>query len=147
MHHRGFIHRDISPSNILIGQNEASTLYLVDFGSSKRYVHPHTKKHIQMIKRKSDFDILGTHDFASLNSHYGQELSRRDDLISLGYALVFLAKRNLPWSNVKRKTQQKKLVKVQEMKEKTSVEELCIDLPCKDGFLNPTSIDEFMIFI
>jgi serine/threonine protein kinase len=43
MHNRGFIHRDIKSDNFLIGLKEnISKIYAIDFGLSKRYLHPKT---------------------------------------------------------------------------------------------------------
>ena len=43
----------------------------------------------------------GTLNFSSINSMEGYESSRRDDLISIGYMLIFLIKEELPWSKIK----------------------------------------------
>lgn len=56
MHSRGILHRDIQLGNAVIGlpPNE-STIYMIDFGFSKRYIDPHTKRHIQDNKKPRDF--------------------------------------------------------------------------------------------
>jgi casein kinase 1 len=39
MHSKNFIHRDIKPENLCIGRNkDQSTIYLIDFGLSKRFI-------------------------------------------------------------------------------------------------------------
>jgi len=65
-------------------------LHLIDFGLAKRYIDPKTGVHIPSKTGKS---LLGKPQFASLNSHAGSEMSRRDDLESLSYMLLFLVKR------------------------------------------------------
>jgi hypothetical protein len=45
-------------------------IYAVDFGLSKRYVHPHTGEHIPVKKHKG---LIGTARFASINAHLGLE--------------------------------------------------------------------------
>jgi casein kinase 1 len=48
MHSKQFIHRDLKPENILIGLGKKSnTLFLIDFGLSKRYFSPKTGEHIE----------------------------------------------------------------------------------------------------
>jgi serine/threonine protein kinase len=56
MHHRGVLHRDIQLGNCVIGlpPNE-KTIYMIDFGFSKRYIDPHTGRHIPDSKLKRDF--------------------------------------------------------------------------------------------
>jgi len=56
MHQRGVLHRDIQLGNCVIGlpPNE-KTIYMIDFGFSKRYIDPYTGRHIPDSKLKRDF--------------------------------------------------------------------------------------------
>lgn len=71
MHNRGFIHRDIKSDNFLIGYKALmNKVFVIDFGLSKRYLHPHTGEHIPMKQNKG---LIGTARFASVNAHLGIE--------------------------------------------------------------------------
>lgn len=90
-----YIHRDLKPENILIGMEEnAQTLYLIDFGLAKRWKNPATGEHIPYRDKKS---LTGTARYASANTHLGIEQSRRDDLEGAGYVILYLLKGELPW--------------------------------------------------
>ena len=46
-HEMTYIHRDLKPENILIGMEEnAQTIYLIDFGLAKHWKNPATNEHI-----------------------------------------------------------------------------------------------------
>ena len=96
LHSKNFVHRDMKPENILIGQGKKSnTVYLIDFGLAKRYLCPKSGRHVPF---KADKGIIGTAKYLSLSGHRGNEHSRRDDLEALGIVLIyFLRKGRLPW--------------------------------------------------
>jgi len=95
MHELEVIHRDIKPDNIMMGLGEASnTVHLIDFGLTRSIIDPETGTHIPMTTGKN---LIGTCRYVSANSHKGLELSRRDDLITLGYVIIRLYKGSLPW--------------------------------------------------
>ena len=128
IHSKNFIHRDIKPSNLLIGNKDKTIIYLIDFGLSGKYRSDKTGKHI---KYKFVQKAFGTFKYMSLNSINGYELSRRDDLESLGYSIIELAKNYLPWNSANSiKIDKKQVLKeVLKIKISTTPEKLCEGLP------------------
>ena len=94
IHSKDIIYRDVKPENFLIGINDPNVIYVVDFGLCKKFRSSKTGKHL-LPRLTGKFN--GTLKYASPNVIRGKESSRRDDLISLGYILIYLYKRNLPW--------------------------------------------------
>ncbi len=127
LHSKSVIHRDIKPENFLIGFKENQfLLYLIDYGLAAKIINPKTNTHIPYSDGKS---LVGTARFASINTHMGIEQSRRDDLESLGYMLVYLATGSLPWQGIKARTKQEKYERIFEMKTKTVPNDICKFLP------------------
>ena len=117
LHDKGIIHRDMKPENFVIGRkNKERTIYLIDFGLSKKYINENNI-HIPL---KKDRNIIGTVRYISMNTHQGLEQSRRDDLESLIYIIVYFIKGNLPWQGVKYKTKSEKYNNIYEIKKKSS---------------------------
>jgi len=127
LHSKCFLHRDLKPENFVIGRNEhKNTIYLIDFGLSSMYCDPLTSIHIPMREGR---DMVGTIRYASVNYHKGIEGSRRDDLESLFYIILYFLRGQLPWQGLKHRTRVKKSVRIAQIKEKLTIEELCRGLP------------------
>ncbi|XP_073015988.1 casein kinase 1-like protein 9 isoform X4 [Primulina eburnea] len=123
MHSRGFLHRDIKPDNFLMGLGrKANQVYVIDFGLAKKYRDLQTHKHIPYRENKN---LTGTARYASVNTHLGVEQSRRDDLESLGYVLMYFLRGSLPWQGLKAGTKKQKYDRISEKKMLTPIEVLC----------------------
>lgn len=128
-HGKHHVHRDVKPENFLIGLGKASsTLYLIDFGLSKRYRDPVSGLHIPY---KESQNFTGTARYASINTHIGIEQSRRDDLESIGYLLIYFLKGKLPWQNIPALTKKEKYEKIKQKKSILPPEKLCKDMPAE----------------
>jgi len=120
IHDRGVILRYLKPGNMVIGTGDNKNfVYLIDFGISKYYSYYGI--HIPYNSHKKY--IMGNRIFISININNNIEGSRRDDIESLGYNLVYFMKGTLPWSKVR--SEKIALHK----KINTSLDELCEGLP------------------
>lgn len=129
LHSKNFIHRDIKPDNFLVGSGKKGrTLYMIDFGLAKRYRDPRTHQHIPYKENKN---LTGTARYASVNAHLGLEQSRRDDLESVGYVLLYLLVGSLPWQGLKANTKHEKYQRIMDKKMSTSVDTLTRGLPAE----------------
>ncbi|KAF6040883.1 CSNK1E [Bugula neritina] len=80
IHSRNFLHRDVKPANFLMGLGERDNLvHVIDFGLAKKYRDSKTHQHIAYRENKN---LTGTPRYVSLNTHFGIEQSRRDDMES-----------------------------------------------------------------
>ncbi|KAI5959244.1 hhp1 [Candida theae] len=127
IHARCFIHRDIKPDNFLMGiGRRGSQVNVIDFGLAKKYRDPRTHLHIPYRENKN---LTGTARYASVNTHLGIEQSRRDDLESLGYVLIYFCRGSLPWQGLKAATKRQKYDRIMEKKMTTPNNILCKGLP------------------
>eukprot|EP00826_Nyctotherus_ovalis_P042587 TRINITY_DN4396_c0_g1_i8.p1 TRINITY_DN4396_c0_g1~~TRINITY_DN4396_c0_g1_i8.p1 ORF type:complete len:237 (+),score=59.07 TRINITY_DN4396_c0_g1_i8:637-1347(+) len=101
-------------------------IYLIDFGLAKRYQDSKTGTHIAHKKNKV---LTGTARYASMNTHMGYEQSRRDDMESILYSLIYLAKGSLPWQKAFGRTKKERYQQILRYKTSTTVDVLCKDLP------------------
>ena len=127
IHNCNIIHRDIKPANVAIGFEEKSKfIYLLDFGLSKKYRSSKTKKHFPFVQGNK---LIGNARYSSINALDGGTQSRRDDLESLGYLLLYLLLGRLPWQGHISHSKEDKYYKIREIKKNTTPEELCQGLP------------------
>jgi serine/threonine protein kinase len=92
VHSRGFVHRDVQPENFVVSIDGRSTTHLIDFGFAKKYRDQ--AGHIPCVSGKRS---LGNMFFSSYNAHIGLQQSRRDDLESAAYMLLYFSQGALPW--------------------------------------------------
>ena len=127
IHNSNIIHRDIKPANIAIGREEKSKyIYMLDFGLSKKYRSSKTKKHFPFIQNNK---LIGNARYSSINALEGGTQSRRDDLESIGYLLLYLLLGRLPWQGYISHSKDDKYYKIKEIKRQTKPEQLCEGLP------------------
>ena len=94
VHKNDIVHGDLKPTNFLVGLGENSNkLYLIDFGVSSRF----RRKGIH-IEHQFIGGSIGTAMFRSINSDSCYTISRKDDLESIAYILLYFLKDWLPWA-------------------------------------------------
>ena len=126
LHSKNYLHRDIKPENFLIGIGfQSNKVYMIDFGLSKKY----KDNKMNHLPYKEHRPLTGTTRYASINNHLGIEQSRRDDLESIGYVLIYFLKKRLPWQGMQGSTKQSKYDKIMEKKLSVNIDILCKDLP------------------
>ena len=128
IHTNNIIHRDLKPDNIVIGSNNNNVnVYLLDFGLSKNFRNKENGNHIELVKNKS---LVGSMRYASIRNHKGYEQSRRDELESLSYiVLYFLKGGKLPWNGLPISNKEEKSKQICQIKSNINLETLCEGIP------------------
>jgi hypothetical protein len=130
MHSKGWIHCSLKPENLLMDGEPAAGLKAIGLRYSKQYVALRTNGTLAHIPEPA-YDHkkfpMGDPNFHSIGYHNGFCRSRRDDMESLGYCIVFMAKGSLPWMSRKHRNPMsaKTIREIGTAMKETSLEELC----------------------
>jgi casein kinase I family protein HRR25 len=103
---------------------------VIDFGLAKAFCDPATRLHIPYGENRN---LTGTARYTSINTHLGIEQSRRDDLESLGYVLLYFLRGALPWQDMRAKTRKRKHDKIMREKISIPIDALCHGFPPEFG--------------
>ena len=140
LHSKGIIHRNLNPHKFLFGKEETSDilsskmikkeinvdpysqLYLIDYSSAKFYNE--NDEHIKFDDKAKDFYFTNK-NYCSIWAELRMEQSRRDDLYSLFYIMLYLFLGKLPWMDIKCKTKKERREKIRNLKLCLSNLELC----------------------
>ena len=125
IHSKNYIHRDIKPHNFLVSPKNEGLIYIIDFGLAKKY-RSDRGNHVKFAITKH---ITGTPRFCSINAMRGVEQSRRDDLESLSYLILYFLKGSLPWQGLKIESRSKRFETIIKMKKQIKLENFCQNLP------------------
>ena len=101
-------------------------LYILDFGLAKKFRESNNSKHFPLTKGKK---LTGTARYASVNALNGVTQSRRDDLESAFYVLLYFLKGRLPWQGIMIKNKEERYNKIMEIKRDIQSKDLCKDCP------------------
>ena len=99
------------------------TVFLIDFGLARLFHDPATCLHHPYTM---GYSIVGTLPFTSINGQQGSTQSRRDNLESLMYTIIYLVCGDLPWSYISTSRDHKAVL---QKKQSITAEELCEGLP------------------
>ena len=143
LHEKGIIHRNLNPNKFLFGKEQTSDilsskmikkeinvdphtqLYLIDYSSAKFYIqNENNKLHMKFDAQSKDFYFTNK-NFCSIWAELKMEQSRRDDLYSLFYIMIYLFLGKLPWMSIKCKSKTERREKVRNLKLCLSNFELC----------------------
>ena len=116
LHQIGFVHNDVKLENIVIGHQDTHRIYLIDFGLAARYMNDENQ-HVAKINKGK---FAGNFLFASMGQCRGFQTSRRDDIESTFFILIYLLNSNkLPWSDFSKRYKNQKLGLIDILKKKT----------------------------
>ena len=127
IHSQNILYCDINPNNFSIGIGRfQNIIYMTNFNYAKKYTKKDKLEHIKFNKSNNS---IGNYIFSSINALRGVELSRRDDLESLGYMLIYFLKGELPWENIKCSDKAEKKRKIYQIKKNYDLSKLCDEIP------------------
>ncbi|XP_054166771.1 casein kinase I-like [Oppia nitens] len=137
-HSSGYIHCAINPQNIILESDKTDRVRLISLSYAKSYVIKSTDgtivghiddetdhRKIPVIRAESD------PNFRSIGFHNGYCQSRRDDMESLGYCMIYLATGTLPWISAKQQNLSSTRVirQIGKRMQATCLDVLCDGLP------------------
>ena len=101
IHNAGFVHADLKPTNLVFGFGDSEeamkSVHIVDFGLTKKYTD-YKGRHVE---QQTNQGTRGTMSYMSIHTQQGITMSRRDDMESIAYVMIMLAKGSLPWNRLK----------------------------------------------
>jgi casein kinase I homolog HRR25 len=114
IHDKSFLHRCIGPQNLYLGRDILrDRVNVANFGFAKSY------------SSSTGFHIPYVEDM----SFVGIENSRRDEMVSLGYLMLYFCRGSLPWQGLGGATKEEAFTRIKEKKRDTPTETLCRGLP------------------